>query len=88
VLQLIATHAQSIRRAWIARRVIQADAQAHCYVIGVQATLWTRLRRKDKALIQALAKMEWPLSLHVCLLDSHYKPLLKQFKALPDSPLR
>ena len=88
VLRLVATHAKSIRRAWIARRVIQADEQVHCYVIGVQATLWTRLRRKDKAVIQALAKMEWPLSLHVCLLDSHYKPLLKQFKALPDSPLR
>ena len=31
--------------------------------------------------------MEWPLSLHVCLLADHYKPLLKQLKALPGAQL-
>ena len=87
VLQLIARHEKAIQHAWIARRTIAADPDAQCYVIGVQASAWTRLRRKDKALIQALARMEWPLSLHVCLLADHYKPLLKQLKALPGAQL-
>jgi Zn-dependent protease with chaperone function len=88
VLALIGPHAGAIAHAWIARRVIGADADARCHVLGVQATLWTRLRRKDKALIQALARSEWPLEMHVCLLADHYKPLLKAFKALPGAQLR
>jgi len=88
VLQLIARHEKAIQHAWIARRTIAADPDAQCYVIGVQASAWTRLRRKDKALIQALARMEWPLSLHVCLLSDPYKPLLKQLKSLPGARLR
>ena len=88
VLALIEPHAGAIAHAWIARRVIGADNDAHCYVLGVQATLWTRLRRKDKALIQALARSEWPLEMHVCLLADYYKPLLKGFKALPGAQLR
>src|SRR6185503_930369 len=50
VLQLIARHEKAIQHAWIARRTIAADPDAQCYVIGVQASAWTRLRRKDKAL--------------------------------------
>jgi Zn-dependent protease with chaperone function len=88
VLALIEPHAGAIAHAWIARRVIAADASAQCYLLGVQATLWTRLRRKDKALIQALARSEWPLEMHVCLLADYYKPLLKGFKALPGAQLR
>jgi Zn-dependent protease with chaperone function len=88
VLALIEPHAGAIAHAWIARRVIAADADAQCHLLGVQATLWTRLRRKDKALIQALARSEWPLEMHVCLLADHYKPLLKRFKALPGAQLR
>lgn len=88
VLALLEPHAKAIARAWIARRVIAADADARCHVIGIEATRWTRLRRKDKALIQALARSEWPLELHVCLLSDHYKPLRKPFKALPGAQLR
>jgi Zn-dependent protease with chaperone function len=88
VLALIDPHAKVIRHAWIARRVINADPDAHCHVLGVQATWWTRLRRKDKALIQTLARSEWPLEMHVCLVADHYKPLLTAFKALPGSKLR
>jgi Zn-dependent protease with chaperone function len=88
LLALIEPHAKAMAHAWIARRIIAADTHAHCYVLGVQATWWTRLRRKDKALIPALAGCEWPLEMHVCLLSDHYKPLLKQFKALPGAQLR
>ncbi|HEU5297282.1 MAG TPA: M48 family metallopeptidase [Burkholderiaceae bacterium] len=81
-------HGSSIRHAWIARRVIAADPDERCYVLGVQVSQWTRMRGKEKALIQALAKQPWPLALHVCLLSDRYKPLLKQFKALPGAQLR
>jgi len=88
LLALIQPHAGAIQHAWIARRIIGADADARCYVLGVQASWWTRLRRKDKTLIQTLARSEWPLEMHVCLLSDHYKPLRKAFKALQGAQLK
>lgn len=77
-----------IAHAWIARRLIAADSNALCFVLGVEATLWARLRRKDKALIQTLAQQQWPMELHVCLLSEQYKPLRAKFEQLPGAQLR
>ena len=91
-MQLLRTrvleHAGPIAHAWVARRVIAADPSVRCYVLGLEATAWARWRKKDKPLVHALAAQEWPISLHVCLLDNHFKPLRKQLQQLPDAQLK
>jgi hypothetical protein len=80
-------HGPAIARAWLARRVIEADASVRCYVLAIEPTRWTRWRKKAKPLIHALAGGEWPIALHVCLLDNHFKPLRKQLQQLPAAQL-
>ena len=80
--------AGAIAHAWVARRVVAADPAVRCYVLGLEATRWARWRKKDKPLIHALAAQEWPIALHVCLLDNHFKPLRKQLRQLSDAQLK
>jgi hypothetical protein len=81
-------HAGAIAHAWVARRMVAADPAVRCYVLGLEATRWARWRKKDKPLIHALAAQEWPIALHVCLLDNHFKPLRKQLRQLSDAQLK
>jgi hypothetical protein len=80
-------HGSQVAQAWIARRVIAADPAVRCFVLGVNASTWARWRRKDKPLLHALAALEWPFALHVCLLNGQYKGLRKQFEQLTDAQL-
>lgn len=76
-----------VRRVWLARRVIPADPLALQYLLGVELSWWGRRRGKQSEVVQGLARLEWPLSIHIVSLEGRFKALKPRFEALGPSPL-
>ena len=76
-----------VRRVWLARRVIPADPLALQYLLGVELSWWGRRRGKQAEVVHGLARLEWPLSIHIVSLDDRFKALKSRFTALGPSPL-
>jgi len=65
--KLVAQHGKGVRQAWLLRREIPADPACEAYVIVLQLGWWARLRNQGGLAVQALARQEWPMPLHLCL---------------------
>lgn len=76
-----------IAEVYVARRVIPADASVVQLVMGVKLTWWARQRGRQRAIVDRLAAIEWPVALLFFTLDSPYTPLRRKLRALLDARL-
>lgn len=76
-----------VAEVYVARRVIPADPTVVQWVMGVKLTWWGRQRGRQRAVVDRLAAMEWPVALLFFTLDAPYTPLRKKFRALPGARL-
>lgn len=79
---LLAVHAEGVTRAWLARRVLPSDPSANAYVLGLQLTLWSRLRSRGPQIVSALARLEWPMNLIIFSLG-HNKAVTRKLLRVP-----
>ncbi|QPF75729.1 M48 family metalloprotease [Roseateles sp. DAIF2] len=84
---LLQRHGQGVERAYLARRVLPTDPTLPTYVLGLQLGLWARLRKRQQAIVDALARDEWPDHTIICVLQDRYKPLRKKLAAVPGARL-
>ncbi|HEY9027872.1 MAG TPA: M48 family metallopeptidase [Burkholderiaceae bacterium] len=77
-----------LREVYLARRVIPSDPSVVQLVMGVQLSWWGRRRGKQRATLERLARLEWPVALVFVTLDGQFATLRKKFRALPDAALR
>lgn len=76
-----------IAEVYVARRVIPADASIVQLVMGVKLNWWARQRNRQRAIVDRLAALDWPVALVFFTLDAPYTPLRKKLRALPDARL-
>jgi hypothetical protein len=74
---------KDVKALWLVRRVLPADPELATYVLGVDLTWWARLRKRQPAVVKRLATLAWPLPLHLCSLDGHFKRYGKTLRAVP-----
>ncbi len=77
-----------VQELYLARHPVKADPAAVQYVIGFKVGWWNHRRGHHKAVLQLLLEAEWPAAMYFCVLDSSYKPMLKQFQSLPGARLK
>lgn len=87
LLRLLRLGGKGVKRVWIARREVPADANALTFVLGVELSWWPALRGQQHAIVNRLSKLEWPLHLFICLLDRHNRKLRKKLKAVAGAEL-
>lgn len=75
-------HGPGLKRAWLARRALPADPDFKACVLVLELDRWARLRRQGPARIAALAEVNWPMPLHLCLVHGRFKTFAPQLKAL------
>ena len=73
---------------YFARRVLPSDAGVRTYVIAVRLTWLGRRLGRQKAIVDRLAAVEWPVHLFVLTLDGQYSKLLKQLRGVPGTKVR
>jgi hypothetical protein len=71
-----------IRRVFLARRIIPADPSMRPLLMGVELTWWGRRRGQQNAVVERLAKLEWPQTMVIATLDGKYRALGAKFKAM------
>ncbi len=77
-----------VQEVYLARRPVKADPSAVQYVLGFKVGWWNHRRGQHKAVLQALLEAEWPAAMYFCVLDSSYKAMREQFRALSGARLR
>lgn len=73
---------EGIAEAWLARRVIPADATVLQMVLGVRLRWWARRRGRQREIVKRLAALDWPVPLVVVTLDGRYAGLRKKLMQL------
>lgn len=73
---------------FFARRVLPSDAGMQTYVLAVRLTWLGRRLGRQKAIVDRLAAIEWPVHLFLLTLDGQYAKLLKQLRGVPGTKLR
>jgi len=64
-----------------------ADPSAVPLVMGVHLSGWGRCCGKQRAVVERIAALEWPVSLVFVNLDRHYAPMKQRFCSLSDARL-
>ncbi|WP_298231697.1 M48 family metallopeptidase [uncultured Azohydromonas sp.] len=73
---------EDITEAWLARRVIPADATVLQLVLGVRLSWWARRRGRQREIVKRLAALDWPVPLVVVTLDGRYAGMRKKLMQL------
>lgn len=73
---------EGIAEAWLARRVIPADATVVQMVLGVRLGWWARRRGRQREIVKRLAALDWPVPLVVVTLDGRYAGMREKLMAL------
>jgi Zn-dependent protease with chaperone function len=73
---------------YFARRVLPSDADVRTYVLAVHVSWFGRRLGRQRAIIDRLAAIEWPVHLFVLTLDGQYSKLLKQLRGVPGARVR
>jgi hypothetical protein len=73
---------------YFARRVLPSDAGVHTYVLAVHVSWFGRRLGRQRAIVDRLAAIEWPVHLFVLTLDGQYSKLLKQLRGVPGTRVR
>ncbi len=76
-----------VEGAWVARRVIPADANAVQVLLGVKLSFDAVLHKRQAEVLNRLQGLDWPVPLVVVTLESHHLPLLEKFERLPQARL-
>ena len=87
VLELLHQGGKSVKRAWLARRMLPSDPTTATYVLSIELTAWATFRSQGQGIVSALAKLEWPIHLFVCELDKGNPVLREKLEALPSTQL-
>jgi Zn-dependent protease with chaperone function len=78
---------ESVAAVHLARRVIPADPATVQHLVGIEITWWGRQRGKQRAVVDRLAALEWPVPLVFVTLDGAFAPLKKKFRVQDDARL-
>jgi hypothetical protein len=78
---------EHIAEAYLARRVIAADAASVQWVLCLRLSWWGRRRAKQTEVVNRLARLEWPVPLLFVSLDGRLAPWLKALRKLPGARL-
>ncbi|MBQ0943878.1 M48 family metallopeptidase [Ideonella sp. 4Y16] len=73
VLRLLATQ-QAVRRAWVVRRLIDADPTVVVHLVVLELGWWARLRRQHADIVSALARQPWPMGCHLLTAHTRRRP--------------
>ncbi len=87
VQRCLASAGAGIACAWLARRVLPADAQVRTFVLAVQFTAWVRWRSQEGERIAKLAECEWPVHVILCAVRADNQDLLPRLRALGRSEI-
>lgn len=85
VRETVQAHGKYIRRAYLVRRVLDADEKLHDYVLAFETKYWT-LGDKSGKVVESLSKQEYPVRLFIVPLGS-YKRFRKSIKLLGIKPI-
>jgi Zn-dependent protease with chaperone function len=87
--QRVAELGWRVKQAYLVRRTLPSAPQARCHVLILTLRWPARLLRHHSALIQKLAKQEWPLQLHICTVHaSQYKVYKAKLPGLAKARLK
>ena len=85
--RVIRDHGRGVRRAFLVRRVIEADESARAYVLAVETAWWAGDRGGQKA-VDRLAEAAFPLAVHIVPLShSGFRRMRRQVRKLGVAPL-
>ncbi len=85
--ELVRTHAQGIRRAYVLQRVLKTDPALHDYVLLFE-THWFTWGNPAPKIIQTLSELPFPRQMFLVHLNGEtYKPLRKAVRRLQAVPL-
>ncbi len=87
VQRCLASLGSDLAHAWLARRVLPADAQARSFVMAVQFTTWARWRGNEGERIAKLAALDWPVHVILCAVREDNQDLLPRLRALGHSEI-
>lgn len=85
--KVVREHGKGVKRAYLVRRIIEADETARAYVLALETSWWAGDRGGKRA-VDKLAAAAFPLAVHIVPLShSGFRKMRKQVRRLGVAPL-